>query len=273
MKISAYIPCFNNCKTIAQTLVSVRGQTQAVDELFVVDDGSSDGSAGLVESLGERVICLGSNLGRGAARARAMQEASHELVLCCDATAALPPDYLETALKRLAEPQVAAVFGRMVDTRTATAADRWRRRHLFRCDFQFELLKKAPLITTAALVRQSCCREAGGFNPLLRHSEDLDLGRRLLAAGWDVVFDPAMQITSTISNTLPEVLERYWRWNAGIEESASLAHYLKQIMFSFKVMAREDLKAGDPAAALVSLLSPHYQFWVSIWRKALGKTK
>jgi cellulose synthase/poly-beta-1,6-N-acetylglucosamine synthase-like glycosyltransferase len=108
----------------------------------------------------------------------------------------------------------------------------------------------------------------GGFNSQLRHSEDADLGTRLLAAGWDVVFDPEIQIATTVSNSLPEVLERYWRWNAGTEEKVSLKTYFKQIAFSIKIMAREDLRVNDFAAALVSLLSPHYQFWVTFWRRA-----
>lgn len=41
----------------------------------------------------------------------------------------------------------------------------------------------------------------------------------------------------------------------------SLIAYLKQIHYSVTVMAREDMETGDIAAALVSLISPHYQFW------------
>ena len=267
MNISAYIPCFNNRASIAAAVASVRAQTRAVDELFVVDDGSTDGSDALVESLGERVIRTGVNSGRGAVRARAMREARHELVLSCDATAALAPDFLERALKWIDAPGTVAVYGRIMDARNATVADRWRARHLFKCDLRPEPSRKAPLITTGALLRKSCAEQCGGYNPDLRHSEDADLGARLLAAGFDVVSDPDLRIAATVSNSLPEVLERYWRWNAGAREEVSPTHYVKQMLYSVKVMAPADLRAGDPAGALVSLMAPHYQFWVSFWRK------
>ena len=178
MKISAYIPCYNNRGTIACAVASIRAQSHAVDELFVVDDGSADGSAELVESLGERVIRLGTNLGRGAARARAMREAQNELVLACDATVAIQPDFLERALKWFAEPQTVAVFGRIVDRRAATVADRWRNRHLFKSDLPLAPSKKASLITGASVLRKSGCEQCGGYNPALRHTEDADLGAR-----------------------------------------------------------------------------------------------
>jgi glycosyltransferase involved in cell wall biosynthesis len=96
--VSAYIPCYNNIDTIAEAVNSIRRQKVAVGELFVIDDGSTNGSAEVVESMGVRVIRNERNLGRGAVRNRAMTEAKNELVLCCDATNILTPDFLEKAL-------------------------------------------------------------------------------------------------------------------------------------------------------------------------------
>jgi GT2 family glycosyltransferase len=264
MKISAYIPCYNNRATIAVALASIRAQSRAVDELFVVDDGSTDGSAEVVESLGERVIRLGTNLGRGAARARAMREAQNDLVLSCDATVAIPPDFLEHALKWFEEPGTAAVFGRIAGRSTATAAERWRNRHLFKSDLQPALSKKASLITSASVLRKSSCEKCGGFNPALRHTEDADLGDRLLKAGYGVIFDPELESVARESDSLGRVLERYWRWHAGTEPVISWKAYVRQIAYSVKIMARQDLQAGDPPAALISLLSPHHQFAMTL---------
>ena len=74
-------------------------QTVAVEELYVIDDGSTDDSVRLCEAEGIRVIKMGHNKGRGAARAKAMSLIHCELVLCCDATLALSEDFLEIALR------------------------------------------------------------------------------------------------------------------------------------------------------------------------------
>ena len=94
--VSAYIPCYNNIDTIAEAINSIKRQTIAVGELFVIDDGSTDGSAEAVESMGVRVIRNERNLGRGTVRARAMQEARNELVVSCDAGAVLDPDFINS---------------------------------------------------------------------------------------------------------------------------------------------------------------------------------
>ena len=127
MKISAYIPCYNGAATLRQAIDGMRGQTQAVDELFVVDNGSSDGSAAVAEAAGVRVIRLERCLGRGASRARAMQEAAHPLVVCCDASIALPPDFIANAVRWFEDERVGAVSGRVSQREARTCADRGRR--------------------------------------------------------------------------------------------------------------------------------------------------
>ena len=44
MRISVVIPSYNRRHTLERALQSVLDQTSAVDEIILVDDGSSDGS-------------------------------------------------------------------------------------------------------------------------------------------------------------------------------------------------------------------------------------
>jgi glycosyltransferase involved in cell wall biosynthesis len=266
MKISAYIPAFNNRGTIASTIASIRAQSVPVDELFVVDDGSTDGTAGAAASLGIRVVAFPANQGRGAARALAMTEAAHELVLCCDAAMTLDPGFVKNALPWFDDARVAAVFGWVTQPPPADAAGRWRGRHLFKTPITGPQ-RRAKLATGGAVLRASAAGEVGGFNTALRLAEDADLGARLLAADYDVILDPKLTVISAVPNTLAEALERYWRWNTAPYGRMGAGVYLRQIVYSIKVMAREDLLAHDPAAALISLICPHYQFWKSVQKR------
>jgi hypothetical protein len=108
---------------------------------------------------------------------------------------------------------------------------------------------------------------AGNFDSNLRHSEDADLGDRFLAQGYEVVFDPAIHVLSLSGNTVVEVLERYWRWYAGKDERVSWKGYVKQVIYSLKVMALQDCRAGDVLGVPISIFSPHYQFWKSQMRR------
>jgi GT2 family glycosyltransferase len=264
MKISAYVPCCNNRDTVASAVASIRNQTRPADEIFIVDDGSTDGSADVVDV---PVVRLAKNSGRGTARSRAMETARHELVLCCDAGQTLAPDFLEKAVPWFSDANVAAVFGRIVQNQPSNAVGRWRGRHLFREESApKEAVRRSSLKTGGCMLRASAVREAGGFDAKLREHEDADLGARLLAAGSDVVFDPALFVVSTKRDSLVELMERYCRWNNAQQGRMGIGGYLRQIFFSVKVMVREDLRARDPLSALISLLSPHCQFWSSIFK-------
>jgi cellulose synthase/poly-beta-1,6-N-acetylglucosamine synthase-like glycosyltransferase len=267
MGISAYVPCYNNAASVGRSLASLQQQSLAVIELFLVDDGSTDGSRAVAEQLGAQVISMGRNAGRGAVRAAAMERAQQDLVLCCDATNHLPEDFLLEASHWFTDPAVAAVYGRIWQVETKCLADRWRGRHLFRMQDAVSIQHNALLSTYGCVLRRNAVMQVGNFDQSLRHSEDAELGRRLLAAGFDVVFDPNLHVISSVTNTVRQVLERYWRWYAGPREEVNLRGYAKQVLYSLKVMAIQDLRDRDLLSVLITLLSPHYQFWKSWLRR------
>jgi glycosyltransferase involved in cell wall biosynthesis len=258
--LSACVPCYNNEVTLAATLDSIRSQTIAVDDLIVVDDGSRDRSAAVARACGARVVQHATNLGRGAARARGLVETRHPLILFVDATAILPVDFVDGMLPWFDDAHVAAVCARIDDPHPDGVVRRWRARHLFRVGAAAKVAHRAGLITGGSMLRRKAVLEVGNFDPALRHGEDAELGRRLLAGGFDVVFDSRQRVSSTGANSLAQVLERYWRWNA-TGETMSWYQYLQQVAYSVKVLAREDLAANDPAAVPISLVAPHYQAW------------
>jgi glycosyltransferase involved in cell wall biosynthesis len=271
VEVSAYVPCHNQRSTVGRAVAALSQQTARVSEVFVVDDGSTDGLASEVE--GARVIRLGTNRGRGAARARAMEEARYELVACCDATNTLAADFVSRALPWFEDAAVAGVYGRIWSRRQDTVAARWRSRHLFKDGVEAPPRRHALLATYGCLLRRSAVMAVGNFNPAHRHSEDAELGLRLLAAGYDVVSDPSLRVESLSTDSLFAVLNRYWRWNAGAQEQVSWRSYLKTIRYAAGGMARDDLRAGDVSAMMVSLFCPHYQFWRSWFRRRAGRVQ
>lgn len=255
-KVSAYVPCYNERSAIRAAVESILDQVTPAGEVFVLDDGSRDGSGQIGDV---RIVRLEVNQGRGVARARAMKEARFELVLGCDASLVLDREFLSRALPWFDDDRVAAVFGWIKEGGSATVANRWRGRHLFRSDLIRTVSRDATLASGCFVVRKSAVESVGGFDPTLRYGEDADLGRRLRNAGYTVLFDPRLFACSIAGNTVWEVLERYARWNT--PDGMGIWDYLRQINYALKVMAAADLQAGDAPAACISLLCPHYQFW------------
>ncbi len=58
MTVSCIIPVFNGALYIGETIQSVLDQTHAVDEIIVVNDGSTDATRDVVSVFGERVTLL-----------------------------------------------------------------------------------------------------------------------------------------------------------------------------------------------------------------------
>jgi glycosyltransferase involved in cell wall biosynthesis len=237
VKVSAYVPCYNARTTLPAVLRSIINQSLSLGEISVVDDGSTDGSADVSRV---RIISLDRNKGSCAARARAMMEAVNDLVLGCDATMVLDGSFLEKALPCFEDDQIAAVFGRIYGGCALTVAHRWRERHLFQSPMTFPVRRYAALASGCSLKRKSARGRVGGFNTNLRAGEDAGLGKRLLAAGFDVIFDPKLKATSLLSNSTIQVQERYGRWNASSRISAQ--GYLRQLNYAIKIMMVKDPK-------------------------------
>lgn len=73
-KILCIAPCYNELHKIDRVVERVLA-TGIVDEMLVVDDGSTDGSPDRAKSLGARVIALGKTIGVGAAIRRGIEHA------------------------------------------------------------------------------------------------------------------------------------------------------------------------------------------------------
>ena len=93
---SVIIPLYNKECEIEGTIRSVLSQTRLPDEIVVVDDGSTDRSAEIVQRIGSPLIRLVAqpNAGECAARNRAIAEARGEYLALIDADDEWEPGFL-----------------------------------------------------------------------------------------------------------------------------------------------------------------------------------
>lgn len=82
--VSVVIPAFNEEKTVALVVEAAKG-SKLVSEVIVVDDGSTDSTAGVAEAAGARVIRHASNRGKGAALRTGFKHSSGDIVVFVDA--------------------------------------------------------------------------------------------------------------------------------------------------------------------------------------------
>lgn len=86
MQVSVVIAAYNAEAYIAEAIESVLGQTVPPGEVIVIDDGSIDGTRGILDRFGDRIVALAQdNSGQAIAVNKALARARGELIGFCDA--------------------------------------------------------------------------------------------------------------------------------------------------------------------------------------------
>lgn len=106
--MSVVIPCYNGSRYLRDTLSSVVAQTHAPLEIIVVDDGSTDASAAIAESVGPPIrVIRQKNQGESVARNRGIEESLGEWVAFLDADDLWLPEKLARQLATVSDDAVA----------------------------------------------------------------------------------------------------------------------------------------------------------------------
>ena len=180
MTVSVVIPCFNQAHYLGEALASVDAQRERAD-VIVVDDGSTDDTAGVASRSGG-VRCLRQrNQGLAVARNAGLAAARGEYVVFLDADDRLLPDAVDVGVDAFdRHPECGLVFGRAVmmgpDGALWPTPDQPRVER----DHHLALLRRnliwAPAI---AMFRRSAVVAAGGFATGVDAAADYDLYLRV----------------------------------------------------------------------------------------------
>lgn len=113
-KVSVIIPCHNAERWIGETLESLRRQTWADLEVIVVDDGSTDGCAAIVEAFVglDITVVRQPNRGQTAALNAGLARASGDFVQYLDADDLIDPEKIAAQMARLAGAPDCVASGR-----------------------------------------------------------------------------------------------------------------------------------------------------------------
>jgi len=181
--VSIVIPAYNAEHTLRECLQAATTlESTSEVEVIVVNDGSTDSTSEVASSFpGVRVIEIRHG---GAARATniGIQAAQYDIVVLVDADAVLENDWLEKIIPSLDDPTIAAVSGYVVTANSSIIGK------LMGYDVESRLdrvpMDTDHLSTMNTAYRRSVLLEVGLLNEDLEAGYDVDLSRRLKAAGY-----------------------------------------------------------------------------------------
>ncbi|MHB1187327.1 glycosyltransferase family 2 protein [Thiobacillus sp.] len=185
--ISVVMPCYNAAPTVEAAIGSVLEQSYPHVELVVVDDGSTDGSADILQRLaadhpGRITLVFQSHIGPFAARNAALAHAHGNFIAFLDADDAWQPDALARLHAALeAGPADIAWCGWQAFGIAATDTEPQLPPELDAADAAAHFFEHGPWPLNCLLMRRPLVDDLRGFSERAPSAMDFDLWLRLLA--------------------------------------------------------------------------------------------
>lgn len=185
MKISIVTPCFNSCKTIAQTIESVLAQDCEDVEYIVIDGGSTDGTADIVRSYGDKITNFVSEADSGIYEAmnKGVKMASGDVVGIVNSDDFYPDNgVLSKVMDMFKASDTQTLYGDLVYVDggdTDKVVRRWRSGEYRAGSFRWGWHPPHP----SFFVRREVYERLGYFKEELRISADYELMLRFLHFG------------------------------------------------------------------------------------------
>ncbi|MCD2198130.1 bifunctional polysaccharide deacetylase/glycosyltransferase family 2 protein [Actinomycetospora endophytica] len=218
--VSVIVPAYNEKENIAATVRSLVASEHPV-EVLVVDDGSTDGTAEIVDGLrlpNVRVLRQ-ANGGKPSALNAGIAHARHELIVMIDGDTVFEPATIGRLVGPFADPTVGAVAGNAKVASRRGLISRWQ--HIeyvmgFNVDRRvYDVLRCMPTIPGAiGAFRRGVLLEVGGVSDDTL-AEDTDLTMAICRTGWRVVYEDSARAWTEAPATLAQLWRQRYRWSYG----------------------------------------------------------
>ncbi|MGW5214565.1 glycosyltransferase [Streptomyces sp. NPDC004051] len=218
--VTVLVPAYNEAKCIENTVRSLMDSDHPI-EVLVIDDGSSDGTARIVEAMGlpnVRVIRQ-LNAGKPAALNRGLANARHDIVVMMDGDTVFEPSTVRELVQPFGDPKVGAVAGNAKVGNKDSLIGAWQ--HIeyvmgFNLDRRmYDILGCMPTIPGAVgAFRRSALVPLGGMSDDTL-AEDTDVTMALHRAGWRVVYAENARAWTEAPETVQQLWSQRYRWSYG----------------------------------------------------------
>ncbi|MFE6975777.1 glycosyltransferase [Streptomyces sp. NPDC057682] len=218
--VSVLVPAYNESKCIANTVRSLVASDYPL-EVIVIDDGSTDGTADLVDRMrlpGVRVVRQ-RNAGKPAALNNGIAHARHDIIVMMDGDTVFEPSTVRELVQPFADPEVGAVAGNAKVGNRDSLIGAWQ--HIeyvmgFNLDRRmYDMLRCMPTIPGAvgAFRRDALSRIGGMSEDTL--AEDTDVTMALHRDGWRVVYAENARAWTEAPESVQQLWSQRYRWSYG----------------------------------------------------------
>jgi cellulose synthase/poly-beta-1,6-N-acetylglucosamine synthase-like glycosyltransferase/peptidoglycan/xylan/chitin deacetylase (PgdA/CDA1 family) len=219
--VSVIVPAYNEEKCIAATVRSLWRSRYPAVEVIVVDDGSTDRTAEVVENLNLPGVTVlrKANSGKSSALNIGIAAASYDLIVMVDGDTVFEPDAIRWLVQPFADPRIGAVAGNVKVANRGRLLGLWQ--HIeyvtgFNIDRRlYETLQCMPTIPGAiGAFRREALADVGGVSGTTL-AEDTDLTMAIARTGWRIVFEDRAKAWTEAPQSLGQLWRQRYRWSYG----------------------------------------------------------
>lgn len=242
---SIVIPVYNKASFVGKTLKSVLAQTFTDYEIIIVNDGSTDESEAIIQSINDDRLHYFSKENEGVAVARnyGIEKAKGEIICFLDADDYWYPNFLETIKTAIEKNPKQLVFACAIEIETqnkifAAGYSITKKSSFQIVDFFEASQKEGVLWTSSVAIHKSVFESVGRFDTNIKKGEDTELWIRI-GLQYPIVF--IWQVLARyvydkrgVSRNLSYFFEPYTfeKYAAAEKKNAKLKQYLDLNRFS-----------------------------------------
>jgi cellulose synthase/poly-beta-1,6-N-acetylglucosamine synthase-like glycosyltransferase/peptidoglycan/xylan/chitin deacetylase (PgdA/CDA1 family) len=222
--VSVIVPAYNERECIAATLRSLMASDHPI-EIIVVDDGSTDDTSAIVESLrlpGVRLVRQ-ANAGKPAALNNGIRNARYNLIVMMDGDTVFEPSTVRNLVQPFARPEIGAVSGNAKVANRRKLIGRWQHiEYVIGFNIDRRVTDVWRCITTipgaVGAFRRSALQQVGGMSEDTL-AEDTDLTMAICGAGWRVVYVENARAWTEAPVSFQQLWRQRYRWSYGTMQS------------------------------------------------------
>ncbi|MFI2457164.1 bifunctional polysaccharide deacetylase/glycosyltransferase family 2 protein [Streptomyces sp. NPDC019539] len=218
--VTVLVPAYNEKECIENTVRSLMESDHPI-EVIVIDDGSSDGTADIVDDMwlpNVRVVRQ-ANAGKPEALNNGIRNARHDIIVMMDGDTVFEPSTVRELVQPFGDPRVGAVAGNAKVGNRDSLIGAWQ--HIeyvmgFNLDRRmYDVLRCMPTIPGAvgAFRRQALERVGGMSDDTL--AEDTDITMAIHRDGWRVVYAERARAWTEAPESVQQLWSQRYRWSYG----------------------------------------------------------
>jgi rhamnosyltransferase len=220
VEISILIPAKDEALNIRTCLDAVFAQASNAEfEVILVDSGSTDGTPDIVQGYPVRLYQIPAKEFHHAGTRNYLARLSRGKYLVYLNADAFPAssNWLNSLLSNFADPTVGAVYGRHLpkedcnlERQVVLSAMYGEHRVVKEKSRRHELGYRYYHLSTVNAAFRRDIWESTGFPEELKIYEDVGIAKRILDAGWKIVYEPRATVFHSDNHTLMNLFKRYF---------------------------------------------------------------